>query len=197
MKLLNSRGQLEYGKLAKALGIPDRTFRLWRNPDSKHFKADLVKELNNAHDELLEGIQSGKIKQTLIKRAMPYIQIKRFKEPRIVGPKMPEMRDMDNKALILCAKNLGLKVDKTMTKGILKTKIAEEVKRQTKEVMVTVRQEEERILGDVAAARIVLANIGPKDKRWIEKQEVSTEGMTLADIAAIMSGRREMGNIEK
>ena len=70
-------------------------------------------------------------------------------------------------------------------------------KRQTKKVMVTTRQEEERVLGDIAAAKLVLSNMGPKDKRWLQKQEVGIEAKSIADIAAIMQGKQGTGSLEK
>ncbi len=189
-QLLKSNGDLHYSKLAKILEIPSRTFSRWRNPDSEYYQPEFAKALVDAHEELLEKLQSGKIKQAMIKRALPYTRIKKTKERMVKGPKMPAMSGMDKKGLVLAALKLGLQVGKTMTCGILRVKIAEEIVNQTKEVMVVTRQEEEHMHGDVAAAKLVLPNIGPKDRRWVPKQEIEVEGKSLTDIAAIMSGKK-------
>ena len=189
-QLIKSDGKLHYTKLATLLEIPSATFSRWRKENSKYYKPRFVKALASAHEELLEGLQSGRIKQAMIKRALPYMRVKRTKERMVKGPKMPAMSAMDKKALLLSAIKLGLKVDKTMTCGVLKIKIAEEIVKQTKEVLVTTKQEEERMHGDVAAARLVLPNIGPKEKRWSDKQELEVVGKSLADIAAIMTGKK-------
>ena len=47
----------------------------------------------------------------------------------------------------------------------------------------TTRTEREKMLGDVAAAKLCLANLGPKEERWIEKQAhvMTQEPMTPAE----------------
>lgn len=190
LQLIKPDGSLHYTNIAKVLKVPSRTFSSWRNAGSQYYKPKFVKALGAARDELMEGLQSGKIKQAMIKRALPYTRIKKTKERMVVGPKMPAMGGMDKRGLQLAAVKLGLQVDDKMTRGVLKVKIAEEIVRQTNEEMVTTRQEEERMHGDVAAAKLVLPHIGPKEKRWVPKLEMEVEGKSLADIAAIMMGRK-------
>lgn len=189
-QLIKADGELHYSKLAKILGVPRRTFNHWRNAESQYYKPKLVKALASAHEELMEGMEAGKIKRSMMKRALAYTNIKTIKEKVVRGPKMPAMSGMDKKGLLLAALKLGLAVDKKMTRGVLKVKIAEEVLSQTKEVLVTTRQEVMHMHGDVAAAKLVLPNIGPKEKRWVPEQKIEVEGKSLADIAAIMSGKR-------
>lgn len=183
-QLIKANGQLHYGKIATVLGIPSRTFSAWRNPASKYYKPDFAAALARAHKELTEGLDSDKIKRAMIKRAQPYTRIKKTKELQTQGPKMPAFSTMDKKAMLLYAKKLKLKIDKKMTKGVLKIKIQEEIEKQTKEVLVVVKQEEEKMHGDVAAAKFVLPNIGPKKERWVDKQEVDIESQSLVDIIA-------------
>ncbi len=180
-QLIKADGTLHYSKLAKLLEIPSATFSIWRNAGSQYYKPEFARALTEACDELLEGLQSGKIKQAMIKRALPYTRIKRTKERMVKGPKMPAMSSMSKKDLLFAAENLGLKVKKVLTCGVLKVKITAEVARQTKEVLVITKQEEERMHGDVAAAKLVLPNIGPIDKRWIpqEKREIEVNEETM------------------
>jgi len=192
-QLIKSDGKLHYTKLAKILEIPGRTFSHWRNAASKYYKPELARVLVAAHEELVEALQSGSIKQAMVKRALPYTRIKKTKERMVKGPKMPAMSSMDKKGLRLVALKLGIQIDKKVTSGVLRVLIAEEVVRQTHEVMVITKQEEERMHGDVAAARLVLPNIGPKAKRWVPKQEIGVEGKSLADIAAVMQGKKAAG----
>lgn len=189
-QLIKSDGSLHYTKIARILGVPARTFSHWRNPESKYYKPEFAKALKETHEELLEGMQVGRIKQAMIKRASSYTNIKTIKEKVVRGPKMPAMSSMDKKGLLLSAIKLGIQVSKTMTRGVLKVKIAEEIVKQTKEVLVTTRQEIMRMHGDVNAAKLVLPNIGPKDTRWVPQAKLDVEGQSLADIAAIMMGKR-------
>lgn len=189
-QLIKSNGELHYSKLARLLEVPGRTFNRWRNAGSQYYKPELVKALAAAHEELVEGIDLGEIKRSMIQRAKSYTNTKTIKERMVRGPKMPAMSGMDKKGLLLAGLKLGAKVDKSMTRGVLRVTIAEEVVRQTKEVLVTTKQEITKMHGDVAAGRLVTPNIGPKDKRWIPQAKLEVEGKSLADIAAIMQGKK-------
>ncbi len=166
------------------IDVPARTFSSWRNPNSEYYKAKLCKGMTTAHKGLIESIDSGKIKQAMIKRAQSYTRVKKTSELQVRGPKMPAFSAMDKNAMLLCAKKLKLKVEKKTTKGVLRIKIEEAIERQTKEIMVVVKEEKEKMHGDVAAAKFVLPNIGPKDERWVDKQEVNLEDQSLVDIIA-------------
>ncbi len=191
MQPLKGNGQLHYRKIATVVNIPLRTFNRWRNPESQYYKPGLVEKMNKAHEELVEKIEAGKIKGAMIKRAQPYTRVKKFKELQTVGPDMPAMSSLDKKALHLLAVKFNVKFDKSTTNGVLKIKIQQAVLEQRSEKMVTVRQEEERMHGDVNAAKFVLPHIGPVEKRWIPQEKLEVEGKSLADIAAIMSGKRK------
>jgi len=195
---LNGKGELAYGKIAKALGVPARTMREWRNPDSKHFKPDFAKSVKDAESELFEGLDSGEVKRGVIERAKGYKRIKKIKELVTKGPRRPPLSVMTKDDLLEYAKKeLNLKLEGKLSKGVIILAIEEEINNQTNDVMKLVRQEEEQMPADVAAARLVLSNIGPKDKRWLEKQEVGVAGKSLADIAAIMQCKQRTGSVEK
>ncbi len=188
---IKSNGDLHYGRIAKIMDIASRTFSHWRDTESKYYKPKFAKAIIAAHEELTETIELSKTKRAMIARSQPYNRVKKTKELKTLGPKLPAMGSLDKKALLQIARVLGLKkVDKKMTNGVLKLRIVEEVERQTKEVLVVVKQEEERMHGCAVAGKMVTSNIGPKDKRWVEKAEVEVVGKSLADIAAIMSGKK-------
>jgi len=182
---IKTDGSLHYAKIARILDIPSRTFSAWRDATSKeYYKPELVEALAEAHEELTESIESGKIKRAMIIRAQPYTRVKKFKELQKRGPKIPAISKMKKVKLLQCLKKLGEKVRGKLTNPILRLKIIEAVEKQTKEMLVTVKQEEERMHGDVTAAKLVLANIGPKNKRWKDKQVVDVEAGSLVDIIA-------------
>ena len=189
-QLIKADGSLHYMRLAKILGVPSRTMSHWRNAASQYYQPAFVKALTAAHKELLESLQAGKIKRAMVQRATSYTNVKTIKEKVVRGPKVPAMSSLDKKALQLIAIKLGVKIDKVMTKGILRVKIAEEVMNQTKEVLVTTRQEVMRMHGDPSAAKLALPHLGPKDERWVPQEKLEVEGRSLADIAAIMSGKK-------
>ena len=186
---LKANSELNYSKIAKVMDIPARTFSYWMNPESDYYKTDFAKAILDAGEELRESFDLAKTKRAMINRSQGYLKIKKTKELKTIGPKMPSISGMNKADLIKTAKKLGLKVDKRMTNGGIKLLIIEFIEKQTCEKLVVVKQEEEHMMGDVAAGKLVTANIGAKDKQWKDKQEVEVVGQSIADIAAIMSGR--------
>ena len=185
--------KLAVGKIAKALGVSARTMLRWRTVGGEFYKPGFVKAIAAAEKKLCENIDLNKTKRAAIIRAKGGFKTKKIIEkPFIEGPAMPALGTMDKKAMQLCAKNLGLKADDEDTKGVLKIKIHNAVLAQQKEVMKVVSKETTTLPPDVGAIKLVVANIGAEQDRWIEKQELTVEGKSLADIAAIMSGRKKV-----
>jgi len=172
VQAIKTDGTPHYSKIAKLLNIPARTFSRWRNPESEYYKPEFAQALAQAHEEMVESIQLGLTKKATIARSQPYNKVKRTKELQLRGPVMPRFSKLKKAGLVKAAMKLGVKVEKKDTIAILKLKIAESVVDQTKEVLVVVKQEETRILGDGDAQKMVTANIGPKDKRWTDKVDV-------------------------
>lgn len=191
VQLVDSKGNLQYGKLAKLLEVPVRTFNSWRNPESEYYKPEFDKALKKANIDIVEAIDAGEIKRAMIKRAKPYTRVKKTKELKTIGPDMPAMSIMKKPDLIAEAKKLKIKLGKKENVNSLKVKIAQAVEKQTEEKLIVVKQEEEQMHGDVAAAKFVLPNIGPKDKRWIGQEKLEVEGKSMADIVAIMCGKKK------
>ncbi|KKM01853.1 hypothetical protein LCGC14_1790320, partial [marine sediment metagenome] len=188
---LNRTGKPAFSKIAKALGVTARTMLKWRTVGGEFYKAAFVKAINSAVKNLHENIDLNKTKRAAIIRAQGGFKAKKIIEkPFIEGPAMPALGTMDKKALELFAKKLGLKRDDKDTKGVLKIKIHDAVLAQQKEVMKVVSKETTTLPPDVGAIKLVVANIGAEQDRWIEKQELNVEGKSLADIAAIMYGKK-------
>lgn len=120
--LVNGKGQPAWKKIAKILGVTNKTILLWREPMGKYYKPKFAEACREAE----EATHQDKIKRSLIQRAEGYVR------------------------------KIITKVEGTNDKGTY------DEKKVTKE----------KILGDVQAAKIVLANLGPKEKRWYDKQQV-------------------------
>lgn len=184
---LLTNGELAYAKIARGLGVSERTFRKWRNPKSQDYKPELPVALAEAYEQLIESIDLGKTKRAMIARSQPHKLTKKIREPRITAPKIPALGGLDKEALRECLKKLNpkLKIDRKWSAGQLKLRITEQVEAQTTEKMVVVRIEEQSSLGNSADGKHVTANIGPVDKRWIEKAEIEA-GKNLADFLKSM-----------
>lgn len=177
VKPIKSNGDLEVGKLAQLLRIPVRTFSRWRNPESEYYKPELAAEVLKAHAELIEAIDAGEIKRGQIARAKPYRRVKRTKELQTIRPEIPSLGALDKKSLVVVAKRLGVTAKKTAgkSKGQIRLLIDDAIEKQTKKVLVTVKEEHEQMHGDTVAAKFVLPHIGPKDERWVPtKNEIIT-----------------------
>jgi hypothetical protein len=60
-------------------------------------------------------------------------------------------------------------------------KITEVRENDDGDVTTVHRTEKTKMLGDVAAAKLVLPNIGPEDERWLDKKELTMAGGKLTD----------------
>ena len=191
-QLVKSDGTIYYAKLAKLLDIPSRTFSAWRNAGSKYYKPDFVKALAAAHDELMENIDLRKIHANVILRAQGRTrEITVTKEPVVEGPVLPAFSRFTKADLVEYAKNvLKLKLKPKLSKGSMEMAIRKRVDELTVEKMKVVREVKKTVPGDNLAAKYADQNIGPKDERWTDKQVVDIEGKSLADIAAIMMGKK-------
>lgn len=66
-------------------------------------------------------------------------------------------------------------------KGYIRTKKTVTISETEDGDFTTTRTEREKMLGDVAAGRICLANLGKPEDRWLERQELQTPGDKLTD----------------
>jgi hypothetical protein len=185
IKPLKDNGSLHLSRVAKVMGIPQRTFSYWTDPDGKYFHLEFAEALADAHEECRELIDLGKTKRAMIAKSQPYTRKKITRELRVSGPKMPGLSKMRKAELLKFAvKTLKLTVAPKATVNDLKLLIVQAVQESTTEKLVVVKEETERMRGDVAAGRMVTSNIGPKDKRWNEKSEVDVNATSLVDAIA-------------
>ena len=176
-------GVISKAKLAKLLGTNRRTIVRWLDPEGDQYQKDFADALKKAQ----EGIDSGAIKQSIIKRAQDHTETRVYRELQRVGPKLPDW-SLSKKGLILYAEEvLKLEISGKLTKDEIRVKIEVAVEKKTTEAMKRVREEDTKQHGDVAAARLVLPNIGPEKERWTEKQKLDVNVTSLADIAALMN----------
>ena len=189
IKPIKDNGTLHYGQIARVMGITQISFSRWRDPESQYYKPDFVKALTAAGEELNELIDLGKIKRAMINRAQPYKRTRTTRELRPVGPAKP---DNYEKATLrdYCTVN-NIEFDDTDLVVDLKYKIRGFIDENTVEEMIPVKIEEEMMHGDVAAARMCTENIGPKEKRWNSKLNLSVEPESIADIFALLGGKEE------
>jgi transposase-like protein len=62
-------------------------------------------------------------------------------------------------------------------KGYTRIKVTKELKgRGKKKKLQITKTETEKITGDVAAAKLCAANMGPEDERWTDKSEINIPG---------------------
>ena len=170
---IKAKGKLHYAKIAKALNIPFGTFNMWRSPKSKYYQPDLVKALAEAHEELLETIDLRKINAGVILRAQGRAkEITVIKEPVTEGPALPAFSRYTKTDLVNYARQvLKLKLRPKLAKTAMEIAIRERVVALTTEKMKITRRVEKICPTDIPAAKYANQNLGPKDKRWVDKQE--------------------------
>lgn len=168
--LINSRGQIAWSKIARALHISQETMRRWQNPMSKYYKEEFAQAVKDAQ----ESVELGRIKRSMIDKAKGYTKKKVVKEVRIEGPMRPRKLGSYSKSALLryAKKYLKKKIDSKLTRDEVLHEIDLTLAKLSKEVIKTSREETEKITGDVQAAKLVTSNIGSLEDRWYEKQQV-------------------------
>jgi len=181
---INSRGEIAWGRIAKAMGLNVETLRRWRTKSNPYYKQDFAIAVTQA----VEEIDTGRIKAGQIVQAQKHILHRVTREPRIKGPKMPS--SSYTKALLIRYANDAFKIqlDMKMTIPEIRYKLERRIEELTEEKMVIVKKESIEVDPNPAAVKLVLTNLGKKKERWNfkEQHEIDTSDpltQLLKDIA--------------
>lgn len=192
VKPIKTDGTLDIGLIAKIMGISLASFGRWRDPANRYYKTDFAVAVDEASEEMIELIDLNKAKRAMINRALPYTKKKTTRELKTVGPERPALSKLDKSEIQTVASGFGIEFTKKNTIAELKEMILDYIQENTKEQLVVTKVETEETMGETAAGRVVTSNLGSKDKRWVtEKGELDVTGQSLADIFAIMSGKKK------
>lgn len=180
---INRLGDPNWGLIANLLEVTNKTILEWRKCSGKHYKEEFAK----ACQEGIDAADAGQVKRGLLNVAKPHIVSEKTLERRVVGPKPPPIAWNKDDLIAWADKHLDLEIDVRMTKPEVIAVIGNECIEQSRVKLVVVGEKRKRTV-DVAAAKIVLPNIGPKEERWLSKEAIVHEGDTLA--AAISKALR-------
>jgi hypothetical protein len=180
--MVNNRGQIAWTKIGRIWKVSTSLIRRWLNRlDGDYYKADFAAAVKQA----IESLDLGKVKRDAITAAGKHIRHKRIREMVARGPKPPRSNYTKPLLVRYAAEVLKppLKLDVNRTRVELLFEIERAVEAQTTQKMEVVRTESQEVLGESAARALVLANMGPKDERWTDKQEhiMADEALTDAD----------------
>jgi hypothetical protein len=175
--MVNSRGEIAWGKVARAMGVSEMTLHNWRNPQKPE---TYHKEFHQAAKMARESVDAAQIKRGIIDLAKPHYEYDRTQELRKVGPTAPPKHWYKDDLIEWADTYLDLEIDPTMTKPQVIAAIARECFELTEEKLVTVKERRKKVV-DVGAAKLALPNIGPLEERWIEKTEHQMTDKTLSD----------------
>ncbi len=189
---IKADGTLDLGLVAKIMGISLATFGRWRDPANKrYYHKDFAAAVVDAAEKMIEDIDLNKAKRAMINRALPYTKKKVIRELREVGPPRPALSKLNQKELRTVASDFGIEHTIKTTIEELKELILDHIRENTSDQLVITKVEEEETMGETAAGRVVTSNLGSKDKRWVtDRSEVDVTGKSLADICALMAGKK-------
>jgi len=163
--LINKRGDVDYKRIAKVLGVSVQGLRRWKNPLDDYYKPALAEAVAAAVAEL----DAGHIHRGLIDLAKPHVVVKRTRALKSTGIKPPPKSWSKNDLLTFARIKLGIELDPDLSKIEIRLRIEGACEKTGAEKLVTVREERTTEV-DVGAAKYVLSNIGDKDKRWKVKE---------------------------
>lgn len=167
MGAVNSRGEPAWGDIAEVLGVTNKTILEWRKKSGPYYQ----EEFADACDEAIEAADAGKVKRGLINVAGPHVVVKRIRELRRTGIKPPPKSWRKADVLAFARIRLDMELDPELSLVELRLRIEAECEKGGAEKLVTVREERTAGVVDVTAAKLVMANIGPKNRRWRDKIE--------------------------
>ncbi len=174
LQLINGRGELEFGKIAKILNIPLRTFNSWRNQKGDYFKPELVKAMAEAHSKLLVSVDLRKIHAGQILKAQGKArETTIIKEPVAEGPRLPAFSRYTKPVLIDYARRiLKLKLTRSMTKCAMEEAIRSKAEKMTTVTIKEVRRVTKTQPPDTPAAKYCDQNMGDEGERWSETENL-------------------------
>jgi len=164
---INNRGEPSWSKIAEVLGVTNETILQWRKESGPYYH----EEFAQACVEAIEAVDTSEVQRGLINVAKPHIVVKRIQELKRTGIKPPPKSWRKADVLAFARIRLGIKLDPELSLVEMRLKIEAECEKGGSEKLVTVREERTEGVVDVTAAKLVKANIGPKNKRWREKIE--------------------------
>jgi len=176
--IINTRREPKWGLIAKLLGVTNETILQWRHQSGKHYKEEFAK----ACQEGIDAATAGKVKLNIISMATMPVREKTL-EVRIVGPKPPPAGWNKPDYLEWAKKHLKLKFGKKDTIATIRRAIKIECAKRKVEKLVVVGEKRKNKV-DLGAAKIIVANVGPKKDRWLSKEAVVLEGDTFAEAMA-------------
>ncbi len=189
---IKADGTLDLGLVAAILGISKATFGRWRDPANKrYYHRDFAVAVCEAACDMIEEIDLNKSKRAMINRSLPFTKKKVTRELREVGPEKPSLSKLKRFELRTVASGFGIEFTDKNTIAELKELILDYIQENTSEQLVITKVEEEETMGETAAGRVVTSNLGKKENRWVtEKGELEVTGKSIADIYAIMMGKK-------
>ena len=169
---VNSRGEIDWGRIAKAMGLNVETLRRWRTKSSPYYKQDFAFAVTQA----VEEFDTGRIKAGQIVQAQKHILHRFYSELRNVGPKQPPSSYKKELLIWYADERLYLILDPKMDLKEIRYHIDRRVEELAKEEMVIVRKESIEVDPNPAAVKLVLTNLGKKEERWSFKEGLGVSG---------------------
>lgn len=165
MGVVNERGDVKWGTIAKLLGVTNKTILQWRKKSGKYYHEEFAK----ACFEGIGALDSNDIKRGLINISKPHKVVKRVRVLKQTGVKPPPKSWRKSDVLAFARIRLGIEIDPELSLPEIRLQIEAECESRAGEKLVVVREEETKEL-NVAAAKMTAANVGPEDERWMPKE---------------------------
>ena len=177
--VINKVGDPDWKVIAKLLGVTHGTLLEWRKQSGKHYK----EEFAQACQEGVDATELGTVKRGVMHLAKPHLVKEKKLELKMVGPDPPPAGWRKEDYIEWAKKNLAMKVGKKDSIATIRRSIKIECGKRKVEKLVVVGEKRETKI-DLGAAKIIVANVGPKKDRWLSKEAVVLEGDTFAEALA-------------
>jgi len=177
--VINRLGDPDWKVIAKLLGVTHGTLLQWRKQSSDHYK----EEFAHACQEGVDATELGDVKRGVMHLAKPHLVKEKKLELKMVGPDPPPAGWNRPDYTEWAKKHLKLKFSQKDTIATIRRVIKITCAKRKREKLVVVAEKQETKI-DLGAAKIIVANVGPKKDRWLSKEAVVIEDGNFAEAFA-------------
>ena len=203
----------KWKEIAKVIEIAERTLEYWRDPDSEHYKPELVEAIEATQEKMSCGLtkadqhrqsQFHYLKKVTRERQLIDVRTEHSRV-KLPPPAMPPASFSTASIISYADEVLDLILDPKYTKDEMRVECRKRINELTTEIFAKIKEEISESEPNQQAVKNVLNNCGPEEERWNFKDEHEHDvtdklGKLLTEIGAtrsVLPKQEEIGNYKE
>ena len=181
----------KWKEIAKIIEIAERTLEYWRDPDSEHYKPELVAAIAATNEKMSCGLtkadqhrqsQFHYLKKVTRERQLIDVRTEHSRV-KLPPPAMPPASFSTASIISYADEVLDLIIDPKYTKDEMRVECRKRINELTTEIFAKIKEEISESEPNQQAVKNVLTNCGPENERWrFEEQHKIEPGNVLTKL---------------